>query len=651
MRPWQIWSAFVACLLIVVGAVGWLSFRALEADNAEAAARQRATVEENSRLALWRMDSALAPLVAEESARPYYMYEPFYSVERVVGRALPGKADRAATLPSPLLSGLPPQVLLHFQVDSTRKFSSPQVLIGAQRQRAVPTYLSAADLKKAEARLEQVKKLVDPPKLLAMLPAGAPATVEPMVVADVANATSNSAANQTANPNFGQRGVNNDPLEPPLQVAQAPNSPPQSALAQSPYQSANEPADAQQQQARGNYEYQARSQILNNPGNRLLNNSANGYQNNQGSNYGNGNGAIGPPSGDVRIGAMTPIWLADQLILARRVTIDGHELIQGCLLDWPAIQQQLLASIRDLLPEAQLSAVALATPDEQAHMLASLPVRLDARSIVEATGEGLSAVRQSLIVTWLLMLLAAAAVASLLQGVMALSERRAAFVSAVTHELRTPLTTFRLYSEMLAEGMVTDESTRSRYLKTLQTEADRLTHLVENVLTYARVERGRPGRQIGPVSVAQLLDHAEERLAQRAQQANLQLLVEADDTVRESQAVADATAVEQILFNLVDNACKYAAVATDRTLHLAAERSGSRIFVRICDHGPGISPEQRRALFQPFRKSAQEAAHSAPGVGLGLALCRRLARDMGGDLQYAAEPDGGSCFTLELRSA
>ena len=81
----------------------------------------------------------------------------------------------------------------------------------------------------------------------------------------------------------------------------------------------------------------------------------------------------------------------------------------------------------------------------------------------------------------------------LLAGVVALSERRAAFVSSVTHELRTPLTTFRMYADMLARGMVPDAERRQQYLETLRTEAERLTHLVENVLSYARLERGRGG--------------------------------------------------------------------------------------------------------------------------------------------------------------
>jgi signal transduction histidine kinase len=208
-----------------------------------------------------------------------------------------------------------------------------------------------------------------------------------------------------------------------------------------------------------------------------------------------------------------------------------------------------------------------------------------------------------------------------------------------------------MYAEMLADNMVPDETSRRTYLETLRVEADRLTHLVENVLLYARLERGRRGGRTAPIAVSQLFEHAGARLTDRARQANLEIAIDAGPPVRERLVLADPAAVEQILFNLVDNACKYAASATDRTLHIDARQAAGRIELRVRDHGPGIAAEQRRVLFQPFRRSAQEAAHSAPGVGLGLALCRRLARDMGGELSYTPSDTVGACFTLRLRDA
>jgi signal transduction histidine kinase len=217
-----------------------------------------------------------------------------------------------------------------------------------------------------------------------------------------------------------------------------------------------------------------------------------------------------------------------------------------------------------------------------------------------------------------------------------------------------------MYAEMLAEGMVPDESQRRGYLATLRTEAVRLTHMVENVLAYARLERGRTGGRVETLPVGQLVHGIRDRLACRAEQAGMKLVVAVPERAGEVRVRTNPSAAEQVLFNLVNNACKYAAGADDKRIHLRAEPDGSTVALRVADHGPGLPPTVRRRLFEPFSKSAEEAAGSAPGVGLGLALSRRLARDMGGDLRLehgnghvaegGAEPDG-ACFVLSLPTA
>ena len=216
----------------------------------------------------------------------------------------------------------------------------------------------------------------------------------------------------------------------------------------------------------------------------------------------------------------------------------------------------------------------------------------------------------------------------MLRSVLALSERRASFVSAVTHELRSPLTTFRMYAEMLAEGMVRDEQQRDRYLTTLRQEADRLSHLVDNV--------------------KELMQQTTERLPQRARQAGMELHETVAPQDANTLVTADPAAVEQILFNLVDNSCKYASSASDRRIHLHWSVGNRVAQVRVTDHGPGIHADQAKKLFRPFSKSDQEAAQSAPGIGLGLALCRRLSNDMGGKLHYNPSEGDGAAFLLEL---
>jgi signal transduction histidine kinase len=232
---------------------------------------------------------------------------------------------------------------------------------------------------------------------------------------------------------------------------------------------------------------------------------------------------------------------------------------------------------------------------------------------------------------------------------MLFSERRGAFVSAVTHELRTPLTTFRLYSEMLADDMVPEPEQRKEYLTTLCDESTRLMHLVENVLSYSRIERGRTAARLETINVGDLLHRIEPRLRQRADMCDLALRVEIAPAAIAARAQVDALAVEQILFNLTDNACKYAAPdSAPRELHLRLEAEGKHLRLLFRDFGPGLSKQALKKLFQPFAKSATEAAHSAPGVGLGLALSRRLAKELGGRLEHERSAGRGACFCLTL---
>ena len=111
------------------------------------------------------------------------------------------------------------------------------------------------------------------------------------------------------------------------------------------------------------------------------------------------------------------------------------------------------------------------------------------------------------------------------------------------------------------------------------------------------------------------------------------LVVEGREAAAGALVLANPSAVEQVLLNLVDNACKYAGSATDRRIQVELRSGAGAAAIAVRDHGPGISATVRRRLFRSFSKSARNAAETAPGIGLGLTLSRRLARDMGGDLR------------------
>ncbi|MCA9244587.1 MAG: HAMP domain-containing histidine kinase [Phycisphaerales bacterium] len=351
---------------------------------------------------------------------------------------------------------------------------------------------------------------------------------------------------------------------------------------------------------------------------------------------------------DAQSGPMAPLWVGGRLLLARRVAMKGAAG-QGCVLDIDRLHKSLLAEASELLPEARLSPTR--PDDSENRRLVALPLTLEPGRVGGLAIAASGAV-QPLVIAWIGVLLAAIASAALLRGVMRLSERRAAFVSAVTHELRTPLTTFRLYTEMLRDGMTLDATQRDEYLSTLNNEAERLTHLVENVLAYARLERQSLSRRAEPTSVGDLLRRMQPRLEARAEEAGLALRVDVAPQLPNARTVASA--VEQIVVNLVDNACKYASrgATTDGSADggdvlVAVSMNGRFVEVRVRDRGPGISAARRAHVFEPFHKSAEEAAGAAPGVGIGLSLSRRLARDLGGELEL--EPSAvGASFVLRL---
>jgi len=360
-------------------------------------------------------------------------------------------------------------------------------------------------------------------------------------------------------------------------------------------------------------------------------------------------------SGEATAAVLVPLWLdapdaagSPRLVFLRRVQETGEERVQGFLVDWDRLREELLQQVADLFPSATLVPFLGAEPDPETegHLLASLPARLEAVPRPLAPGPTMTPARVTLAVSWITALTALLAVGRTLRASIDLGERRRTFATTVTHELRSPLTTFRMYSEMLAEGMM-PEAKRAKYLATLQRESLRLSVLVENVLAFARLDEGRTARRIEATTARALLDRVLPALERHATAAGVALLVEADATDGHSLG-ADPQVVEQILFNLVDNATKYGCAGAGAEIALTARIAAGHLELRVRDHGSGVPPEVAQAIFRPFDRGARDASDPQPGIGLGLALARGLARDLGGDLVLEPPPGGGACFRLRL---
>ena len=340
---------------------------------------------------------------------------------------------------------------------------------------------------------------------------------------------------------------------------------------------------------------------------------------------------------------MRAVWVGSELFLLRKLSTVVSKVVekrvQGVWLDHSVLKSRLLAEVTDLLPHADLISITGAAADDPL-ALVSFPFHLERNELPFAPSATLNG---PLVIGWVAVLLAILTASLLVHGVMRLSERRASFVSAVTHELRTPLTTFRLYSDMLESGAVKEEK-RGDYLRVLSREADRLSHLVENVLSFSKIERGSARSVVRETSISGLLEPMRERLEARLATAGMTLEM---GTTCDHRIFVDTAAVEHILFNLVDNAAKYAAAGDPPQVEIRTLLSGRNLEILVCDHGPGIPASERGRIFRAFHKSAREAAESRPGVGLGLALSRRLAKSLGGGLE-CVDAEQGACFVLRI---
>lgn len=574
-HPGWIWLAFGLCVTLAALAMTRVGAMALELERAESRIRRQAALDEDLQLALWRMDSALAPLIAEEGMRPYFTYSSFYPAERAYTHMLEAVNKGDVLVASPLLTYTSPRILLHFQFGPDGRLNSPQVPEGNMRALAESRFLPHERLDTAARQLARLRGLVSKPAM------------------DLCCST-----------------------EPTPSIAS------KDIFSMFPDQTATDQA----RQSRSSIEYMMRFR------NKTKAQTV----------------APEPPlktTVPVLQAPMEAAWIGESLILGRRVRVGPTTFLQGCWLNWEAIRAELLGSVVDLVPNATLEPV---QADDQAptRRLAALPARLVMRPAEADAPTSWSPIRLALGITWACLILTTGAVALLLGGALSLSERRGTFVSAVTHELRTPLTTFQLYTEMLAEGMVSDPETQASYLQTLRTESERLGHLVENVLSFACIERGRSIDRRDRLAVADLSVRIQPALTARADRGGMELVVDHD--LPDVRIRTDVSLVEQILSNLVDNAAKYANSSGDRRIELKFAVAHARLTVTVRDHGPGLPERAIRRLFRPFSKSAHDAAHSAPGVGLGLALSRRLARALGGDLRLGQNGPDGVGFVLTL---
>jgi len=214
------------------------------------------------------------------------------------------------------------------------------------------------------------------------------------------------------------------------------------------------------------------------------------------------------------------------------------------------------------------------------------------------------------------------------------------FLGLVSHELKTPITTILGNAEVLQRrGALLAPADRDSALGDIQHDAARLHQIIENLLILARLDRGKQ-IEMEPLLVGRLVQKiAEDR---RARGPGRAIVVAGAD--ERTPVLASDVYLEQVIRNLLSNATKYSPAGTP--IEVRIWRAGPAMVIEVLDRGAGVPPEDREQIFRPFFRSA--TSRHVEGVGIGLAVCRRLIEAQGGEITYLPREEGGSRFRITL---
>jgi signal transduction histidine kinase len=221
---------------------------------------------------------------------------------------------------------------------------------------------------------------------------------------------------------------------------------------------------------------------------------------------------------------------------------------------------------------------------------------------------------------------------------------RSHFVASVSHELKTPLTSIRAHAETLLMGRADAPETTSEYLKTILSESERLTRLVESVLDLSRIEQGRKTYRMQSTCLGAVVRSAAKTMEYTLSQLGFTLTISSDDT--EPTLLADADALEQAILNLLGNAVKYSGSARHIEMHMGS--AASEAFVNVVDHGIGIPRDEQARIFEKFHRVQSAETDGIAGTGLGLALALHVVEAHNGRIDVVSAPGSGSTFSLRI---
>jgi two-component system phosphate regulon sensor histidine kinase PhoR len=224
-----------------------------------------------------------------------------------------------------------------------------------------------------------------------------------------------------------------------------------------------------------------------------------------------------------------------------------------------------------------------------------------------------------------------------------LENTRREFVANVSHELRTPLSLIKGYVETLLDGAITDPELSAKFLQTIDRHSNRLTNLIEDLLTISRLESGQITLQLRTLPLRSFTSGLIAELQTRANERGTKIINEIPEGLA---GRADPDRLEQVVVNLVENAVKYGR-AKGRVAVRGRAVNG-HVELCVADNGPGIPPEARERVFERFYRVDKARSRDAGGTGLGLAIVKHIIQSHGGKVWVESEPGQGAQFYFTL---
>ncbi len=225
-----------------------------------------------------------------------------------------------------------------------------------------------------------------------------------------------------------------------------------------------------------------------------------------------------------------------------------------------------------------------------------------------------------------------------------LSRMKSYFMSTVSHEFKSPLTSIRQMAEMLVRERVPTKERKGKYYTTILQQSERLSHLIDNILDFTRMEEGHKVFHFEKGDITSVVKDIVELFRELTARTGFQINLTIQDHLPE--LIFDKEAIQQVVYNLIDNAYKYSGGSKVIDVRLFSE--GNDVIVSVTDYGIGIKKQDREKIFSRFYRAGEELSQNVKGSGIGLAIVKQIVDAHHGEITVESSPGKGSKFSVKL---